>query len=248
MLYLISDIHGNLQDFKQILKKIALCTPTEQSHLVLDLKHLPLVKDYLYFYQTLYILDDSMKLLIGNHELFAIMYLNGVLGEEYTKDVLSERTWALFGGEETINVVKKMSTSEKKELLYFLKRLPLYAEINSRYLGDVIVTHTGIDCTNYQMNSDSTINVRESIENAFEKNRYDFMIGMDLHQIPMSDKARFDKYLIVGHVPCYRLNDDMSNKFYRTPYYMDIDAGAGHKKQGGTLGCYCVTTDKEIYI
>lgn len=98
------------------------------------------------------------------------------------------------------------------------------------------------------MNSDGTINVRESIENAFEKNCYDFMIGMDLHQIPMSDKARFDKYLIVGHVPCYRLNDDMSNKFYRTPYYMDIDAGAGHKKQGGTLGCYCVTTDKEIYI
>lgn len=42
--------------------------------------------------------------------------------------------------------------------------------------------------------------------------------------------------------------DSMSNKFYRTDYYMDIDAGAGHMEQGGTLGCYCVTTDDEIYL
>ena len=42
-----------------------------------------------------YILDNSMKLLLGNHELFAIMYLNGVLGEKYTDKVLDERTLVL---------------------------------------------------------------------------------------------------------------------------------------------------------
>ena len=74
------------------------------------------------------------------------------------------------------------------------------------------------------------------------------MVGMDLHQVPKKDKDKFDQYLIVGHVHCFRLNKDMSNKFYRTDYYMDIDAGAGHMEQGGTLGCYCVTTDDEIYL
>lgn len=71
-------------------------------------------------------------------------------------------------------------------------------------------------------------------------------MATDLHQIPDVDKEKFDEYLIVGHVPCNRLNVDMSNKFYRTDYYMCIDAGAGYKEHGGNLACYCVTTDKEI--
>ena len=83
---------------------------------------------------------------------------------------------------------------------------------------------------------------------SFENNIYSYMVGMDLHQVPKKDKERFDQFIIVGHVPCFRLNKDMSNKFYRTDYYMDIDAGAGHMEQGGTLGCYCVTTDEEIYL
>ena len=113
---------------------------------------------------------------------------------------------------------------------------------------NIIVTHTGVDCENYEHNQDKTINVKKSIEKAIQNNRYNYMIGMDLHQIPASDKRKFDKYLIVGHVPVCRLNYDMSYKFYRTDFYMDIDSGSGNKDQGGMLGCYCVTTDEEIYI
>lgn len=100
----------------------------------------------------------------------------------------------------------------------------------------------------YVMNADGTINVKSSIKKALKNNTYNYMVGMDLHQVPKKDKEKFDQYLIVGHVPCFRLNKDMSSKFYRTDYYMDIDAGAGHMEQGGTLGCYCVTTDDEIYL
>lgn len=59
------------------------------------------------------------------------------------------------------------------------------------------------------------------------------MIGSDLYQIPESYKKKVDEYLIVVHVTCNRLNENMSCRFYRTDYYMCIDAGAGHKKQGG---------------
>lgn len=189
-----------------------------------------------------------MELLLGNHELFAVMYLNGVLGEKNTDRVLDERTWTAFGGGDTLKSIKNMTAFEKKNLLSFLEHLPIYSEISSRYLGNVIVTHTGIDCNNYVMNADGTINVKSSIKKAFENNIYSYMVGMDLHQVPKKDKERFDQFIIVGHVPCFRLNKDMSNKFYRTDYYMDIDAGAGHMEQGGTLGCYCVTTDEEIYL
>lgn len=88
MLYLISDIHGNLQDFKQILKKIEFDRNKDNLLLVGDVLDREPDGIALLEYIKPNILDDSMKLLIGNHELFAIMYLNGVLGEEHTKDVL----------------------------------------------------------------------------------------------------------------------------------------------------------------
>lgn len=239
MQYLISDIHGNLHDFRQLLNKIAF--DKEKDNLIImgdildrgpdGIKLLEFIKPYL--------LEKSMELLLGNHELFAIMYIKGIL---------DERTWTIFGGGDTVKEINRMSIAKQEELLAFLKELPYYAEISSKFLGDIVVTHTGIDCDNYVMNIDGTINIKKSIEKAIRNNLYNFMVGTDLHQIPVADKKKFDNYLIVGHVPCYRLNKDMSNKFYRTKYYMDIDAGAGHKEQGGVLGCYCVTTDEETYL
>lgn len=256
MQYLISDIHGQSKDFKQMLKKISF--DSEKDNLIImgdiidrgpdGIRLLEFIKPYL---------NNSMKLMMGNHELFAIMYLKGILHREPIFQALpqnpkiirtlSERTWTAFGGKDTINAIKQMTVREQEELLSFLESLPLYYEIHSDFFGKTIVTHTGIDSENYVFNSDRTINVKKSIENAAINNLYNYMVGLDLHQIPKSDKERFDHYLIVGHVPCYRLNEK-GNKFYRTEYYMDIDAGAGHKKQGGTLGCYCVTTDKEFYL
>lgn len=70
----------------------------------------------------------------------------------------------------------------------------------------------------------------------------------DLHQILEAEKKKLDTYMIVGHVPVFRLNETMTNMFYRTRYYMDIDSGSGFREQGGVLGCYCVTTDEKIYM
>ena len=67
-----------------------------------------------------------------------------------------------------VKVDLKHDSLEKKNLLSFLEHLPIYSEISSRYLGNVIVTHTGIDCNNYVMNADGTINVKSSIKKAFE--------------------------------------------------------------------------------
>lgn len=239
MLYLISDIHGNLRDFQRILKKIAFNREKDKLIImgdVLDrgpdgIKLLEYIKPFLP--------DHSMEILMGNHELFAIMYIKGTL---------DERKWTAFGGEDSVKEIKKMSTADQEELLSFLEGLAYYTEISSKFFGDSIVTHTGIDADYYVMNNDGTINVKRSIEQAVQNNLYSFMVGKDLHYISKSDRRKFDKFLIVGHVPCHVLNDDGSNKFYRTNSYMVIDAGAGHKEQGGVLGCYCVTTDEEIYL
>lgn len=85
--------------------------------------------------------------------------------------------------------------------------------------------------------------IRENVNN----NPF-YMVGRDLHDMPYSYKKLLDSFLIVGHVPTIELNDSGSNCFYRTKHYMVIDAGASCVKRGGTLGCYCVDTDEEIYI
>lgn len=36
-----------------------------------------------------------------------------------------------------------------------------------------------------------------------------------------------------------------SDKIYKTPYYTDIDCGAGF---GGKLACYCLNSDEIIYV
>lgn len=239
MLYLVSDIHGELRDFKMLLKKIRFDREKDSMIIMGDIFDRGSDGIKLLEFIAPFLLNHSMELLLGNHELFAIMFMKGKL---------DERMWTRFGGGDTLKEIKKMSTDNQKSLLAFLESLPYYSEINSRTFGNIIVTHTGIDCDNYVMNDDGTICVKKSIEKAVQCNLYNFMIGADLHQIPESDKKKLDEYLIVGHVPCNRLNEDMSYNFYRTDYYMCIDAGAGHKRQGGRLGCYCVTIDEEIYL
>lgn len=239
MLYLISDIHGNKIDFIKLLKKINFDREKDKMIILGDIVDRGPDGIELINYIKSYIEDNSMILLMGNHELFLMMYLKGEL---------SEKSWISYGGEKTYNKVNIMSAKDKAELLEFIESLPYYLIINSHYFGDTVVTHTGVDCDNYIYTKSGLIDVAKSIERAVERNRYNFMVGKDIHYIPRSDKEKFDKYLIVGHEPCYRLNQDKCNSFYRTPYYMDIDAGSGHKEQGGVLGCYCVTTDEEIYI
>lgn len=240
MLYLVSDIHGNLKDFLRMLKKIKWDRTNDKMIIVGDVLDRGPDGIKILNYIKPYIEDGSMTFLIGNHELFCVMYLNGEL---------SELRWDIYGGTETINEIKKMSDEEKTELRLFLEGLSYYSVIQSKYFGRTVVTHTGIDCENYVYNSDGTINVTGSIEKAFcSSNRLSYMNGRDIHYIPESDRRKFDSYLILGHVPTFTLNEDISNKFYRTKTYMVIDSGCGYKDQGGTLGCYCVDTNEEIYL
>lgn len=73
MLYLVSDIHGELRDFKMLLKKIRFDRRKDNMIIMGDIfdrgsdgiKQLEFIAPFL--------LAHSMELLLGNHELFAIM-------------------------------------------------------------------------------------------------------------------------------------------------------------------------------
>ena len=59
---------------------------------------------------------------------------------------------------------------------------------------------------------------------------------------------KFDKYIICGHVPTYQLGPEHTGKVLETRAYLDLDAGAGYREQGGRLACYRCEDGKCFYI
>lgn len=186
-----------------------------------------------------YLVDGSMQLIKGNHELFAQMYIDGSM---------SERQWIIFGGGGTVRDIKRLNVDDQMKLHSFLVHLPHYTEIISSKYGESIVTHSGIHCGSYIRNSDKTINIARSIENAAKRDEYRLLISNDIHNVPFSDKKAFDRYVFCGHVTTSRLNEDHSYNVYVTPYYMDLDCGNGERNRGGKLACYCVDENSAIYV
>ena len=239
MEYLISDIHGDLNLFKKMLREINFNFEYDKLIIVGDILDRNEYGVKLYKFIEPFVEDGTMELVMGNHELFAIMYMEGEL---------SEKKWISFGGEDTLKDIKEMSDEERAELLEFLKELPLYIEVDTDKYGKAVITHTGISIDTYVFNEDDSINVIRSIEKAAKENLMEYLISLDIHYAPEHIKKSLDRFLFVGHVCTFGLNDDASNKIYRTPYYMNLDCGAGHKELGGILGCYCIDTDEEFYV
>lgn len=239
MLYLTSDIHGDVIHFKKMLAKIKFDQNRDCTIVIGDIfdwndEGIPLLE-----FMSDYLVDGSMQLIKGNHELFAQMYIEGSM---------SERQWIIFGGGGTLRDIQRLTVDEQMKLHSFLAHLPHYTEIISPKYEKSIVTHSGIHCGSYIRNSDKTINIARSIENAVKRDEYRLLISGDIHDVPYSDKKAFDRFVFCGHVTTNRLNEDHSYNAYVTPYYMDLDCGNGERNRGGKLACYCVEEDRVVYI
>lgn len=234
----MSDIHGDLKSFKELLKYINF----NIDRLIIlgdvldkgkkPMESLNLVRELMVKY------SGQVIFVKGNHELFASMYLDGKL---------SEKTWLTtgYGGDETLAVLKKMRKAEVEEFKHFIDSLPLYYEIESPKYGKCIATHSGLHADYIVHNEDGSINVVKSIEEGYSKNSFEYMCSGDIHRMPTNI---LDRFMIVGHVPCVYL-EGASYKILRRKRYMCIDSGAdpGCKKLGGRLSMYCVDNDKEFY-
>lgn len=240
MTFLISDIHGDLYRFEKLLKRIQFDNALDQMIIIGDILDRNPYGIELLDYISPYLRNQSIKLLMGNHEYFA---------KQYLEDRLSAEKWSRFGGGATVKSIQLMSSSEREKLYSFINRLPYYIELEvERYGKRVVLTHTGIDCDHYVYDRDGRINVVESIKEAVAEDAYKYLLSIDLHNIAVGDLKKFDKYIFCGHLCTFHLNEDGSSRIYKTAYYTDIDAGAGYRGEGGLLACYCLETDETVYI
>ncbi len=237
--YIISDIHGDLQTFKRILKQISFNDQNDFLIIngdVLDrgengVELLFIVKD---------MVDNGYATMIkGNHELFAQIYMEGTL---------TERKWILFSGEATLRDLKVLNDVKREELHSFIKQMPLYMERDIPRFGKTVITHSGLMDECLVTKQDGSVDVVASIKLAKETDEYQLLVSADIHYWGRDRLALLDKYIICGHVPTYQLGPEYTGKILETRAYMDIDAGAGYREQGGKLACYCIDSGEVVCV
>ena len=236
MIYVMSDLHGDLQKLKKMLKKIKF-DPTRDK-IIIDGDIMDRGGDDLNIYKFLtpYIRDGVVTVLLGNHEYFCLQYL---------RNEISEHTWIAFGAEpSTVNAIKKLNEEDRSRFYEYLDNLPYYIELE---VDDKIfvITHSGLHA-DHLVYKKGKIDVVTSIEEAMKQMPRDFLISIDIHHLPASQKKMFDRHLLVGHVPVINLGSK-NNHIVRIPYYTCIDGGVG-KGIGGSLACLCLDTEEEFYV
>lgn len=236
--YLVSDIHGDLANFKKILKLIEFNPHEDFMYVIGDV--LDRGKDGIALLNFIrrFIAADRMLLIKGNHEYFAQLFLEGKL---------SEGQWSRWGGGDTIEDIRKLSEEEKVSLHDFIEGLPFYELVDTYKWGEVLLTHTGI-LESAIVERSKLISTVDSIDKACTEKELEYLLSNDIHSLSKKQLKQLDRYLIVGHVPTMQLNKKGKPDIFEGKYYMCIDCGAGYRADGGRLGVLRLEDSKQFYV
>lgn len=232
MIYLMSDLHGDFQNFYKMLMKIKF-SASDQLYILGDI--LDKNKENLRLYG--FIRNQANILLLkGNHEYLCEQYLEGNI---------SAQIWEACGGKYTIQEVNTLTEEEKKRLYDYLKQLPLYLSLKVNGT-EYFLTHSGFHADYCIKNEEGLVDIQTSVKMAIKEDQEAYLLSDDIHYIPAS--LKFDKKLIVGHHPTILLPDYTFPSIYYGKKYIDIDTGNDNRKNGGRLACLRLDDGKEFYI
>ncbi|MBQ8848996.1 MAG: metallophosphoesterase [Clostridia bacterium] len=227
MTYVISDIHGNLEKFNEILEKIHF-TDNDVMYVlgdIVDMGDSPMEL----------LCDLSMRYnvipVVGDHDLLAARLLgelDKVLRGGATPDseIMGELTdWIRKGGAKTIEGFKNLDDDMKEGVLEYLEELSLYEEVEvkgKKYL----LLHAGIA----DFDPDTPLE--------------DYM-PEDFVSEPLDpNRPYFDGVTVIaGHVPTYKMGGEKGKILYGDGSIF-IDCGAAY---GAALGCLRLEDGKEFY-
>ncbi len=231
MHYVISDIHGCLRQFKEMLELIRFNKNDELYVLgdCIDRDEDPIgVLELMMQY-------DNIIPLIGNHEYIMISILPKLLEEVtddsiekvLTKELLKEYFyWLNDGGQQTINGFRKLSKEQQKEVLDYIREFILYQELSINN-QDYLLVHSLPDDFNEELLDQYSI--EEIIFGRFDYQK----------------RMMKNKLIIVGHTPTIFIDEKYAGKIYKGDSLYNIDCGAFG---GYPLGCLCLETKEEFYV
>lgn len=230
MNYVISDIHGCYEQYKQLLKKIDFKDADTLYVLgdVLDRGESPfrVLKDMMQRHNVVFIL--------GNHDYMFFRVMQKLLltdiEQEFTKDDWNEYLlWLKNGGFTTEMEFKTLTTKEKNDVFEYIANASVYEKvcINDK---NFILVHAGL----------GSIDSRKPVE---ECELYELLESrMDYSKRYIDDRST---YIISGHTPTPCITESKSCAVYEKNGHIALDCACVF---GGRLAAYCLETGISTYV
>ena len=252
MIYVCSDIHGNLDRYKKLIEKI---NKEDTLYILGDVidrgeNGIEILKDIMK--------RDNIILLSGNHEDFMLSYLKIKNNEPNCNFIYNPHNWLLQNNGGKITLEKYLNEDEdtQKNIYNFLKSLPIMVllEINGNKFH---LTHSGTiikDFNSYNLTTPKIFSREDlSIFEIFEilwKSPYKFSEYLPIETYPKEFTC------IVGHVPVQLIQGKTNYKIYKEDNLIDIDGGCAFseiekqlpKELKTSLSYLCLDTMKSYYI
>lgn len=228
MTYVVSDIHGCFDKFRDLLLKINF-TDSDVMYVLGDIvdygdEPMELLCDLSMRYNVIPVLGAS------DYKAYRLLTaLNDMLsGGAPDPEVLSEMAlWMQDGGAKTIEGFKALDEDMKEGILEYLADMSLYEEVTVKGKKYILV-HAGIA----DFDADTPLD--------------DYMPEDFISEPLDPDKKYFDDATVIaGHTPTYEIDGAENGKIYRGEYGILVDCGAAF---GEPLGCLRLEDGKEFYV
>lgn len=222
MIYVISDIHGNINRFNSIMEQINL-QDTDTLYVLGDV--IDRYPDGIKILRSI-MKKDNIKMIIGNHEYMMLEALK--TRDDDFPNIYEIQLWYSNGGRVTHNYLKHISKKLRKEVFHYLYALPVNIEIkvnDKKYL----LVH-GAPERNFKRESGG---YESSKEYAVWERWQPF------------DGVPEGYTLIFGHTPTVEFNGKIPTEIFFCDNAIGIDCGSGFKN--GRLSCIRLDDMKVFY-
>lgn len=224
MIYVTSDIHGNWQRFQSILDQIDLA-PEDTLYILGDV--IDRFPDGGRILRRIMKMPNA-RLLMGNHEW--MMYTALCPDREVPEWEREENLeiWYQNGGGVTHNYLKHLRKDARRELLEYVRRLPLQVRIQ-------------VEGREYRLVHAAPVEWYPRYAGEYGS-PVEFAVWHRILQRPDPE----EKYtLIVGHTPTAYLQADHPSQIWRGEGILDIDCGCGTRY--GRLACLRLEDGEVFY-
>ena len=231
MRYIISDIHGCYDEYRELLKKINF-SENDQLYILGDTvdrgpEPIKVLQDIMSRRNVTYIL--------GNHD-FLFLYFVRKLGVDFSgaenfseEDMEDFQSYLKDGGRVTIEQFLMLSEAERKEICSYIKHAKAYDVLEHKDEKYILV-HAGIS----------------EFEESKPLEQYQFL-DFIYERIDYSKRyySNEDTFIVTGHTPTIYINNSPEYAVYKGNGHIAIDCGCVF---GGKLAAYCIETGQVMYV
>lgn len=223
MIYVMSDIHGNLRRFNSIMKQIKL-TQNDTLYILGDV--IDRYPDGIKILRTLMAMDN-VKMILGNHEhmMLTAIYSTGI-GLNPQKQLKHDSRlylWYNNGGVVTHNYLKHIRKEIRVEIFDYLNSLPLSIDIT-------------VNGKKFKLAHAAPEEMFSDYYSMWYKNSKEFAVW---HRLKKYDIVPKDYTLIYGHTPTKHFQEVYPLKIFYRDNTICIDCGAGTAEAPNSIRSFC---------